>query len=70
MPAPITVNSLFKMKTDGQKIVAMTAYDFPFARMADEAGIHLLLVGDSLGMVVQGGSSTLPVTSEWTNHSK
>ena len=64
MPAPITVNSLFKMKTDGQKIAAMTAYDFPFARMADEAGIHLLLVGDSLGMVVQGETSTLPVTMD------
>ncbi|MFH1981426.1 MAG: 3-methyl-2-oxobutanoate hydroxymethyltransferase [Pseudomonadota bacterium] len=64
MPTPITVNTLYKMKTDGRKIVAMTAYDFPFARMADAAGIHLLLVGDSLGMVVQGETSTLPVTMD------
>lgn len=64
MAAPVTVNTLYKMKSDGHKIVAMTAYDFPFATMADAAGIHLLLVGDSLGMVVQGASSTLPVTME------
>jgi len=64
MPTPVTVNTLYRMKADGRKIVAMTAYDFPFARMADAAGIHLLLVGDSLGMVVQGASSTLPVTMD------
>jgi 3-methyl-2-oxobutanoate hydroxymethyltransferase len=64
MASPVTVNTLYKMKADGRKIAAMTAYDFPFARMADAAGIHLLLVGDSLGMVVQGESSTLPVTMD------
>jgi 3-methyl-2-oxobutanoate hydroxymethyltransferase len=64
MNGQITVNTLYKMKSDGQKIVALTAYDFPFATMADEAGVHLILVGDSLGMVVQGEGSTLPVTMD------
>ena len=64
MSGQITVNTLFKMKSEGRKIVALTAYDFPFASMVDEAGIHLILVGDSLGMVVQGESSTLPVTMD------
>jgi 3-methyl-2-oxobutanoate hydroxymethyltransferase len=44
--------------------VALTAYDFPFARIADEAGVDLILVGDSLGMVVQGCETTLPVTMD------
>jgi 3-methyl-2-oxobutanoate hydroxymethyltransferase len=45
-------------------IVALTAYDFPFGRIADEAGVDLILVGDSLGMVVQGMETTLPVTMD------
>ncbi|MCF8111471.1 MAG: 3-methyl-2-oxobutanoate hydroxymethyltransferase [Desulfobacteraceae bacterium] len=64
MPAAITSKKLLDMKKNGEKIVALTAYDFPFAQMADEAGIHLLLVGDSLGMVVQGETNTLGVTMD------
>lgn len=50
------------MKRDGERITMVTAYDATFARLFDEAGIDVLLVGDSLGMVVQGQDSTLPVT--------
>jgi 3-methyl-2-oxobutanoate hydroxymethyltransferase len=64
MQPRITLTTLYKMKGKKEKIVAMTAYDYPFARIADEAGIHIILVGDSLGMVVQGESSTLPVTMD------
>lgn len=59
---PLTVPALRKMKADGQRIASITAYDAGFARSADEAGIDLVLVGDSLGMVCQGHDSTLPVT--------
>ena len=58
----ITVNTLRKMKADGEKIAMLTAYEASFAALMDEAGIDALLVGDSLGMTVQGHSSTLPVT--------
>ena len=62
-PRPrLTVPALRKMKADGQRIVSITAYDAGFARSVDEAGIDLVLVGDSLGMVCQGHDSTLPVT--------
>ncbi len=64
MPSQVTIPALFKMKEKGEKIVALTAYDFPYAKLLDESGIHMILVGDSLGMVVQGHSSTLPVTME------
>jgi 3-methyl-2-oxobutanoate hydroxymethyltransferase len=50
------------MKRDGERITMVTAYDATFARLFDEAGIDVLLVGDSLGMVIQGQDSTLPVT--------
>lgn len=53
-----------KMKQEGQKITALTAYDYPFGRMLDQAGIEIILVGDSLGMVVQGKENTLPVTMD------
>lgn len=59
---PMTVPNLLAMKTRGEKIVALTAYDASFATQLDNAGIDVVLVGDSLGMVVQGQSSTLPVT--------
>jgi len=59
-----TVISLQKKKKNGQKIAAITAYDFPTARVASDAGIDLILVGDSLGMVLQGHSSTLKTTLE------
>ena len=59
---PMTVPRLRKMKRDGKRITMVTAYDATFARLFDEAGLDVLLVGDSLGMVVQGQDSTLPVT--------
>ena len=64
MQARITTSTLIKMKQEGTKITALTAYDFPFARMLDQEGIDIILVGDSLGMVVQGKENTLPVTMD------
>ncbi|WP_371187157.1 3-methyl-2-oxobutanoate hydroxymethyltransferase [Thalassotalea maritima] len=58
----ITVSTLQKMKQEGQKISTITAYDASFSHLFDEAGIHAMLIGDSLGMVLQGQSDTLPVT--------
>lgn len=58
----VTVTQLRQMKERGQRIAALTAYDFLFARLVDEAGIDVVLVGDSLGQVVLGLDSTLPVT--------
>jgi 3-methyl-2-oxobutanoate hydroxymethyltransferase len=58
----VTVPALRAMKLRGERIAMITAYDATFARMLDEAGADVLLVGDSLGMVVQGLDSTLPVT--------
>lgn len=60
----VTIHTLKKQKHAGQKICMVTAYDATFARILDEAGADVLLVGDSLGMVVQGQDSTLPVTLE------
>jgi 3-methyl-2-oxobutanoate hydroxymethyltransferase len=57
-----TLLDLRKMKAKGRRIAMLTAYDYPSAKLADRAGIPLLLVGDSLGMVVQGHDTTLPVT--------
>ncbi len=59
---PVTVPSLRAMKAQGRRIVMLTAYDASFAWQLEAAGIDVALVGDSLGMVVQGHSSTLPVT--------
>jgi len=59
---PVTVPALRARKGTGERITMVTAYDATFARMLDEAGVDALLVGDSLGMVVQGLDSTLPVT--------
>ncbi|MBI9088639.1 MAG: 3-methyl-2-oxobutanoate hydroxymethyltransferase [Desulfobacterium sp.] len=64
MQSRVTTTTLFKMKQEGRKITALTAYDHPFAAMVDEAGIDMILVGDSLGMVVQGKTTTLPVTMD------
>jgi len=64
MQQKVTLTTLYKMKEKKEKIVSLTAYDYPFARIADDAGVHVILVGDSLGMVVQGESSTLPVTMD------
>lgn len=63
-PAPITVPDFVAMKAAGRKISMLTAYDYPTAALLDAAGIEGILVGDSLGMVVQGHSTTLPVTLE------
>jgi 3-methyl-2-oxobutanoate hydroxymethyltransferase len=57
-----TVRQLHEMKGRGEKIVALTAYDYLFARIVDESGVDLILVGDSLGQVFAGHDSTLPVT--------
>jgi 3-methyl-2-oxobutanoate hydroxymethyltransferase len=60
----VTIHTLRQMKERGDKIAMLTAYDATFARLLDEAGADVLLVGDSLGMVVQGHDTTLPVTLE------
>ena len=60
--AKINVTQLQAKKTAGEKFAVLTAYDATFARVADEVGVEVLLVGDSLGMVLQGHDSTLPVT--------
>jgi 3-methyl-2-oxobutanoate hydroxymethyltransferase len=60
----ITVPHIVKMKQRGEKITCLTAYDYATARILDEAGVEMLLVGDSLGCVVQGNSNTLAVTME------
>jgi 3-methyl-2-oxobutanoate hydroxymethyltransferase len=62
--AKMTVQDFLRKKSDGRKISMLTAYDYPFARILDEAGIDGILVGDSLGMVVQGLDNTLPVTMD------
>jgi 3-methyl-2-oxobutanoate hydroxymethyltransferase len=55
---------LIELKRRGQKLAMVTAYDFPSGRIADEAGVELVLVGDSAGMVVLGNDSTVPITTE------
>ena len=62
----VTVPDVTRMKAAGERITMVTAYDCAFARLLDQAGVDLLLVGDSLGMVVQGLETTLPVTLEET----
>ena len=67
----ITILDIYKKKAEGKKITMLTAYDYPTAQIVDQAGIDMILVGDSLGMVVQGGTSTLPVTmDEMVYHTK
>ncbi|WP_339010719.1 3-methyl-2-oxobutanoate hydroxymethyltransferase [Aeromonas popoffii] len=60
----ITTTSLLKMKQEGQRITAITAYDATFAKLFDDEGAHVLLIGDSLGMVLQGGQDTLAVNMD------
>lgn len=60
----ITTADIREMHRRGEKITMMTAYDYPSARLVDEAGVDMILVGDTLGMVVLGYDSTLPVTME------
>ena len=71
MKDKVTIHTLKKLKQAGQKICMVTAYDATFARILDESGADVMLVGDSLGMVVQGHDSTLPVTmDQMVYHSK
>lgn len=60
----VTLSTLQKMRVEQQPIVALTAYDYTFARAVDAAGVDVVLVGDSLGNVIQGHGSTVPVTVE------
>ena len=60
----ITITKIQEMKRTGERIPMLTAYDYPTAKLVDEAGIPMILVGDSLGMAVLGYDSTLPVTME------
>ena len=62
MAKRVTVKTIRDMKEQGEKIVALTAYDSSFGRIVDEQGVDVILVGDSLGMVIQGHNSTVPVS--------
>jgi len=62
MNEALTIRSFAEMKKTGRKIVTVTAYDATFAQLCEAAGVDLVLVGDSLGMVIQGHPNTLPVT--------
>ena len=64
MPSRVTVTSLRKMKQTGEKIAMLTAYDASFARVLDNQGVDIILVGDSLGMVIQGHDTAVPVTMD------
>ena len=68
MNSKITVETIRAMKARGEKIAALTAYDFPMAKLLDECGVPLLLVGDSLGMVVLGYPDTTQVTKNGFRH--
>src|SRR5215470_14338786 len=61
---PVNVATLGKMKADGEKIACLTCYDASFAVLLDQADVDLVLVGDSLGMVIQGHDTTVPVTMD------
>jgi 3-methyl-2-oxobutanoate hydroxymethyltransferase len=68
---PVTAQTLLEMKHAGLAITALTAYDYPTARLVDQAGIDLILVGDSVGMAVLGYENTLPVTiDEMLHHTR
>lgn len=68
---PVTLSTLQALCRRGERIAVLTAYDASFARLAEEAGVEVILVGDSLGMVVQGHASTLPVKlAEMTYHTR
>ena len=66
-----TTADFMKMKKEDEKIAMLTAYDYPSAKIAEEAGVDVILVGDSLGMVVLGYDSTVPVTvADMIHHGK
>ena len=64
----VTIGKIKEMKRKGEKITMLTAYDYATAKLIDEAGIRLILVGDSLGMVMLGYESTIPVTMDVMIH--
>lgn len=59
---PVSLSDLARMKAEGEKIACLTAYDASFAALEDRAGVDVVLVGDSLGMVIQGADTTVPVS--------
>ena len=61
---PVSLATLHKMKAEGEKIASLTCYDASFAALVDEADADIVLVGDSLGMVIQGHDTTVPVTMD------
>jgi hypothetical protein len=63
-PSRVTISDIKAMKRRGEPVVMLTAYDYPSARLVEEAGVPLILVGDTLGMVVLGYETTLPVTMD------
>lgn len=64
----VTTKTLFEKKQKGEKITMLTAYDYTFAKLFDSCMVDILLVGDSLGMVILGYDSTIPVTMEDMEH--
>lgn len=69
--ARLTISSIARMYSQGERIAMLTAYDYPTARILDDAGIPMLLVGDSLGQVILGYDSTVRVTmTEILHHTK
>lgn len=68
---PVTLTTLKDMKRHGEKITCLTAYDYSFASLLDRAGVDMIMVGDSLGMVMQGHETTLPVSvADMVYHSR
>src|SRR3989304_861456 len=68
---PVTVSTLREMKRRGEKIACLPAYDYSFASLLDRAGVDMIMVGDSLGMVIQGHDTTLPVSvADMVYHSR
>src|SRR4029077_17268908 len=61
---PVTLASLARMKAEGEKIASLTCYDASFAVLLDAADVDVVLVGDSLGMVIQGHNTTVPVSMD------